>query len=250
MGLIKEFAAWIGLDWSDKRHWLCLSEEGSEKGEVSSLEQDPGAIHQWVAELRHRFGGRKVAIAVEQSRGPLIYALMEYDFIVLYPINPKAFANYRKALRLSGVKNDPSDARLLWLFLRTYWRELRAWYPEDEATRGLRLLLEQRRDLVKERTRVVNRLKGQLKDYYPQILHWFKQLRSGRTLEFLKRWPTLQQAQKARKDRLLRFFRGHRMSEERAAQKIQEIGQAVALTQDPAILEVYPLMVQVKPAPG
>ena len=38
--------------------------------------------------MRARFGGAKIAIAIEQARGPVIYALMAYDFIVLYPINP------------------------------------------------------------------------------------------------------------------------------------------------------------------
>jgi hypothetical protein len=111
------------------------------------LEQKPTAIHQWVARLRLRFGGRPVAIALEQSRGALLYALMQYDFLVLFPINPKAFNAYRKALRLSGAKDDGGDARLLLQFVSTHQDQLKPWYPEAAETRSLRLFVEQRRKL-------------------------------------------------------------------------------------------------------
>jgi transposase len=240
----RDFAAWIGLDWADKQHWICMSEAGSDEGEIRALRQEPQAVHQWVSEMRARFGGRAVALAVEQSRGPLIYALMQYDFIVLFPINPKAFASYRKALRLSGARNDPSDARLLWQFLKTHHQELRAWQPEEEATRALRWLVEQRRELVESRTRELNRLTARLKDYYPQALQWFPKLNCGSALEFLKRWPSLQQAQQARRDVLGRFFARHRISARKAQQTIRQIRREVALTEDPAVLQVYPLRVE------
>ena len=49
-------------------------------------------IGPWVAQLRERFGGRSVAIALEQSRGALIHALLSYDFIVIYPLHPTTVA--------------------------------------------------------------------------------------------------------------------------------------------------------------
>ena len=66
------FAAWMGLDWGDQCHWVCLRCAGSQGEELFALEQQPAAIHQWVAQLRLRFGGRPVAIALEQSRGALL----------------------------------------------------------------------------------------------------------------------------------------------------------------------------------
>src|ERR1035441_8521909 len=49
------------------------------------------------AKLRKRFDTGQVALGVETSRGPVISALMSYDFIVLFPINPKALKDYRAA---------------------------------------------------------------------------------------------------------------------------------------------------------
>ena len=209
------------------------------------MEQKPTAIHQWVAQLRLRFAGRPVAIALEQSRGALLYALMQYDFVGLFPINPKAFHSYRKALRLSGAKDDPSDAKLLLQFVSTHQEQLKAWYPEAPETRSLRLLVEQRRKLVEDHTRWVNRLTQQLKEYFPQVLEWFGEITTRSALEFLSRWPTLQKAQRAHTRTLERYFRSYRYSIQSIQEKIREIRQAIPLTQDPTILEVHPQMVQI-----
>jgi hypothetical protein len=50
---------------------------------------------------------------LEQSRGPLIYALLKYDFLILYPINPKTLARFREAFTPSRAKDDPRDAEYL-----------------------------------------------------------------------------------------------------------------------------------------
>ncbi len=66
-----------------------------------------------MAELRQRFPEGLVAIALELGRGPVIAALMHYDFLRLYPINPKSLARYRETFSSSGAKDDPTDAALL-----------------------------------------------------------------------------------------------------------------------------------------
>ena len=39
-----------------------------------------------------------------------MHALMQYEFLVLYPVNPKALARYREVFAPSGAKDDPTDA--------------------------------------------------------------------------------------------------------------------------------------------
>jgi hypothetical protein len=81
-----EFAAFVGIDWGDQKHAVCLRAEGAEV--ESELSQKAAEIDAWARELRARFGGRPVAVCLEQSRGPLIYALLKYEFLVLFPLNP------------------------------------------------------------------------------------------------------------------------------------------------------------------
>ena len=70
------YAAFIAIDWADQQHAFSLQVAGQAGRETGTLEQKPEVIGPWVAKLRERFGGRPVAVAVEQSRGALIHALL------------------------------------------------------------------------------------------------------------------------------------------------------------------------------
>ena len=52
-----------------------------------------------------------MAIAVEQVRGALIYALMHVEFLQIYPVNPQTLAKMRQAFYPSGAKDDPRGIR-------------------------------------------------------------------------------------------------------------------------------------------
>jgi hypothetical protein len=58
--------------------------------------------------LSARFVNRPVALAVEQSRGPLVFMLGKYEQQRIYPIQPRASAQFRAALVPSRAKDDPS----------------------------------------------------------------------------------------------------------------------------------------------
>src|SRR5262245_62944733 len=102
-----EIAAFVGLDWADQKHAATLQEANSDQRQRFTLDQTPEALQSWIQQLRERFAGRTVAIAVEQKRGALIYALMHVDFLRLYPVNPQTLSQFRKAFYPSGAKDDP-----------------------------------------------------------------------------------------------------------------------------------------------
>lgn len=232
-----EFAAYIGLDWADQHHDICLQEAGSRQTETARIEHKPETLVAWVSELRQRFQGRPVAIALEQSRGALLYALMHYDFIVLYPVNTNTLASYREAFTPSGAKDDPADAQLLLEVLCLHRDKLRPWRADDSATRTIRLLSEHRRKLVDNRTRLTNCLRALLKQYFPQALTWIGALDSLLAVDFLTRWPQLSQLQTATPDQVRQFYRGHgcRLGE-KLDQRLAEISAAQPLTTDQAVI--------------
>ena len=161
-----ELAAYVGLDWADRTHAVCLESADGSVLEEFELKQKPEVIHAWVGQLREQFGGRPVGIALEQAKGALIHALMMYEFIVLYPINPKALARYRDALAVSGAKDDPSDARLLKDFFRKHQACLQPWTPEDAQTRTIDILAQHRRTAVEDRVRLGHRITALLKSLF------------------------------------------------------------------------------------
>ena len=165
-----QFAAFIGIDWGDKRHVWCLQAIDSEKRESGGLEHTPEAVEAWVAQLCQRFGNRPIAVAVEQSRGSLVFMLAKYELLHLFPVPSTMSANMRKALYPSGSKDDPRDADLLLELLLKHRDNLRRLSPDTEATRRVQNLVEERRKLVDEKTAQTNRLTGDLKIYFPQVL--------------------------------------------------------------------------------
>jgi len=56
--------------------------------------------------LLARYSGRKVALAIEQTRGAVIHFLLGFNFVHIYRIHPKSLKNYRDAMQSSGAKDD------------------------------------------------------------------------------------------------------------------------------------------------
>ena len=99
----------------------------------SVLPHRPEAIAQWAEELRQRFGGRPIAVCLELAKGPLVYALQRYPFLVLFPVNPTTLAKYREAFHVSGAKDDPSDAQLALELLITHPEKLTRLQPAERS---------------------------------------------------------------------------------------------------------------------
>ena len=234
----EQIGAWVGLDWAEDQHEIQLRAAGSREVERCQVRQDPEELHEWVRQLRTRFEGRPVVIALEQKRGGLMAALMCYDFLHLYPINPKTVASYREAFSPSGKKDDPEDSDLLLELVYRHRDRLRCWRPEAAQTRELALLVEGRRQLVEERKRLVQQLREVLKSYYPQPLQWFAKLDGPLALEFLKRWPSLEKARKVRIDVLGRCMARHRVrcAEKKLQTLLEQIRASYPLTQDEALI--------------
>src|SRR5262245_63238880 len=61
---LEAFAAFVGLDWADAKHAICLQAAGTERREFLVLEHRPEAIDAWVQILRTRFNGQPVAVCL------------------------------------------------------------------------------------------------------------------------------------------------------------------------------------------
>ncbi len=235
----EEIAAWVGLDWAEDQHEIRLQAAGSREVESYQVRQDPEALHAWISQLRARFEGRPVVIALEHKRGGLMAALMCYDFLHLYPINPRTVASYRVAFSPAGKKDDPDDAGLLLELVHRHRDRFRVWRPEAAQTRQLQLLVEGRRQWVGQRKRLGQQLVQVLKSYYPQPLQWFEDVDRPLALEFLSRWSSLEQAREVRIGVLRRCFARHRVRcrEPKVQTLLEQIRASYPLTQDEALLE-------------
>ena len=58
---VYEFAAFIGIDWADRKHDVCLQVPGVDTVELSVIEHRPKVIEDWAGKLRERFAGQRIA---------------------------------------------------------------------------------------------------------------------------------------------------------------------------------------------
>jgi transposase len=241
-----QFAAFVAIDWADKKHVWCLQAAGLQQRESGELEHTPQAVEAWVGQLCQRFSNRPIAVAVEQSRGALVFMLSKYEPLHLFPVPSTMAANMREALYPSGAKDDPRDADLLLDLLLQHRNKLRRLSPDTEATRRVQNLVEERRKLVDEKTAQTNRLTSHLKIYFPQILDWFEQLDSKLVCTLLERWPTLEELQRVPPARLRTFFRKHHCrDQELVERRIIAIRQAIPAIRDGAVIEAKSTVVKV-----
>lgn len=232
------WAAYVAIDWADQKHHWCLVSAASEPQQVGQLEGSPEAVDEWAMQLHTRFGGRPVAVCLEQKRGALVIQLAKYPHLVLFPVHPNTAALYRQTFCPSGAKDDCGDTRSLLDLLLKHRDQLRKLEPDTADTRLLKILVETRRRLVNEKTRQKNRFTACLKMYFPQLLGWFDSPDSAVVGALISKWGNLQELKRAQADTLQKFFYDHNCrGQQRIQERITQIRDAIPPTDDAAIVE-------------
>lgn len=240
------FAAFVGVDWADQKHDVSVSSGDGGKPIHQVIVHTPEALNEWMHSLRQQYPDGQIALCLEQSRGALIFHLLEYDFLTLFPVNPKNLARFREAFTGSGAKGDPSDADYLRELVAVHHDRLRSWKPDDEHTRTISFLSQGRRKVVGERTRLTNRLRSTLKMYFPQAIGL-----SGGTLyktmalDFLRKWPQLRDVQRAKDKTIQLFYSTHNSrSAVRIKKRLELIRATIPLTSDQAVIKSCLIIVE------
>lgn len=232
-----DFSLLVGIDWADRKHDICEHQPGSSDYEYKVISSRPADIDAWAISLKQRFPDSLIAISCELKKGPLIHALSKHKHLVLYPISPKTVARYRKAFSSSGAKNDPVDAYLQLEILKNHMDKLTPLVADKAEIRILEQLLEFRRTMVQERIAITNRITSLSKNYYPQLLDWFKEKDTTIFCNFVEKWPTLNAAKRVRKQTLLSFFNAHSSRYPAVNERrVEAIKSAHALTDDPGVI--------------
>jgi hypothetical protein len=111
--LMQQFAAYVGIDWADRKHDFCLQTGGGDTVEFGCLPHRVECIDEWARALHQRFGG-PIAVALELAKGPIVSALQKYGFFTLFPINPSTLAKYRLALSRVVPRTIPQTRSWRW----------------------------------------------------------------------------------------------------------------------------------------
>ena len=234
------YQATVGIDWADQTHdvFVRLANGDSYRRKIDSR---PEAIQEWLLELRSACGEGKVAIALEQRRGALFYHLCTHlNWIDLYPINPHSLASFRLTFFSSRAKDDPNDSQLLEELVRTHVARLRPYQPESTTERKLDQYCRHRRSLLDLTIKTELKLISTLKQYFPLAVNLFRAvgMKSDIALNFLSRWPTLDELHRAKAHTIRSFFYAHNSRSQSLIEKrLQQISEAHNVTDDLALLE-------------
>jgi len=160
----------VGIDWATETHQVAAVDVTGKllaERAVPHTAEGLAGMCDWVAS----FGvpASRVRLAIEMPHGSVVETLLERELAV-FSLNPRQLDRFRDRYSMSGAKDDRRDAFVLANALRTdehCFRRL-AFTPEDALV--LREWSRVADDLSAERVRLANRLREQLRRYYPQFL--------------------------------------------------------------------------------
>ena len=204
----REARLWVGLDWGDARHAVCVLDDSGKEVESFEAPHTAAGLEELVARLRRC--GEIAGVAVETTRHLVVHKLLQEGFAV-YPINPKLSKCWRDGESVNAPKDDPRDAFVLAEGLRQRHERLRALKPDEPLLRELRLLCADECRLIQDRTALVNRLKATLKEYYPEALEWFDDWTKPTAWDFVLALPDAVALAAAGRKKLYGFLKSHRI---------------------------------------
>jgi transposase len=207
---------YIGVDWGDRRHQVCVCDEDGEKVKeikVAETAQDLSEIGRWLDEKRAE--GFELWAAIEKPAGRIVDFLLDHG-VAVYPVNPKAVDRIRDRYRMSDSKSDAFDAYVLAEFVRTDQARLKVLRPSSDKAQELKLLCRDHRRVVRHKTRLLNQLTTTLKEYYPRPLEAFGDIETEIALDFLTRYPTPAHLSALKRKQFNRFAtQEHHLSKDR-----------------------------------
>jgi transposase len=182
----------VGDDWAEDHHDVELMDAAGRvlaKRRLSEGVVGMARLHELVGrQLGDDAEGAEVVIGIETDRGPWVAALVAAGYTV-YAVNPLQASRYRERHGVSGAKSDGGDAHMLTDMVRTDSHQLRAVAGDSADAAGIKVLARTHKTLIWERTRHIQRLRHQLREYFPAALEAFDDLDASDTLELLAKAP-------------------------------------------------------------
>jgi len=230
----------VGDDWAEDHHDIEVMDAA---GKVLARRRLPEGVA-GMAQLHQLVGGflgedadeSEVKVGIETDHGPWVMALLAAGYRV-YPVNPLLASRFRQRHGVSGAKSDAGDAHMLADMVRTDSHQLREAAGDSPDAEGIKVLARTHKTMIWERTREVQRLRHQLREYFPAALEAFDDLDAPDALELLAKAPDPERATKLTRAQVgaaLKRARRRNIADKadaiRAALRSEQLAQPPALT--------------------
>jgi len=199
---------WVGIDWGGQGHSVCVVND--KRGIVSRFKTGASLTELERLVERLRGFGEIGGIAIESTRDPVVIYLSRAGYTV-YLINPKISKQWRACNCVADVKSDERDGLVLAVELARRHETLHPFKEGNPLAAELRGLCEKERELIEQRTALLQRLKALLGQYYRGVLDFFSDWSSPVAWRFIKRFPRPDALARAKKETLIAFLKANRI---------------------------------------
>jgi Transposase/Transposase IS116/IS110/IS902 family len=233
----------VGDDWAEEHHDVELMDAS---GRVLARKRLPEGVagiarlHELVGQqLGQDADDAEVVIGIETDRGPWVAALVAAGYVV-YAVNPLQASRYRERHGVSGAKSDRGDAHMLTDMVRTDSHQLRVVAGDSPDAGAVKVVARTHKTLIWERNRQVQRLRHQLREYFPAALEAFGDLAAPDALELLARAPDPARARRLTRAQVSAALkRARRRDITGKATAIIAALRSAQLSQPPAVTAAY-----------
>src|SRR5271166_955227 len=182
----------VGDDWAEDHHDVELMDAAGRvlaRGRLPEGVAGMARLHELIGQQLGEDGeDAEVVIGIETDHGPWASALVAAGYVV-YAVNPLQASRYRERHGVSGAKSDRGDAHMLTDMVRTDSHQLRVVAGDSPDASAVKVVARTHKTLIWERTRQVQRLRHQLREYFPAALAAFEDLDAADALELLGKAP-------------------------------------------------------------
>lgn len=163
-----------GADWAEDHHDIAIIDTDGTLLAKARIGDDAAGLAQLLGLLAERGDSSEdpIPVAIETNRGLLVACLRATGRRV-FAINPLAVARYRERYSVARKKSDAIDAAALANILRTDINAHRSLPADSELAQAVAMLARAQRDAVWDRTQAHNKLRSQLREYFPAFLAAF-----------------------------------------------------------------------------
>jgi len=205
----------VGDDWTEDHHDVEVRDATGRRLATARLMEGVEGVAKLHA-LLARHGGEDlepegVTVGIETDRGPWVQSLLAAGYRV-YAVNPRQAARFKERYATSGAKSDRGDAHALADMVRIDRARLRPIAGDSEQAQAVKVVARAHQTLIWERTRVFQRLRSTLREYFPGALAAYTslELTSTDALELLVKAPTPEAGRKLTKQQITAVPARHR----------------------------------------
>lgn len=241
----------VGIDWATEAHQVCaIDVSGKELGNRSFAHDGEGlgGMADWLCGLA---GGRAEAVhvGIETPHGAAVELLLERRFAV-HSLNPKQMDRFRDRFTVAGAKDDRLDAKVIADALRTDAHCFRRLSMDEPLVVEIREWSRMADELGHELNRLGNRMREQLRRYFPQVLDVESDVTRPWLLDLWELTPTPEAARKADEAEVAALLKRNRIRRIDAGAVLEKLRRAplhvAAGTTEAAVAHVRQLVGRIR----